>query len=185
MARSITSGFQDEIEASILSPAILVKAEFDGGDVRLWSGYGSITYDSETYTGTGHLGRITTIEETQRLQANGVTFQISGIPSSLISVTLSEDYQGRPITCWFAVLNSAGQLISDPYQTFSGKMDVMEIHDDGDTSIISIRAESDLIDLRESREKRYTPEDQKIKYPSDQGLDFVPTIQDTEVVWGS
>lgn len=185
MARDITSGFQTEIEAQSLSPAILVKGEFDGGDVLVWSGYGDIIYNAETYSGAGTLLNISEVEETQKMQANGVTFSISGIPSSLVSLALSDNYQGKPITAWFAVLDSSGSLIADPYQLFSGKMDVMEINDDGETAIITIRAENDLVDLRDARERRYTPEDQKTDYPNDLGFDFVPTIQEIEIQWGN
>ena len=53
MARDITSGFQTEIEAQSLNPLILGKAEFPGGDVNIWSGYGDIVYNSDTYSGKG------------------------------------------------------------------------------------------------------------------------------------
>ena len=160
-------------------------AEFPGGDVNIWSGYGDIVYNSDTYSGKGELLSISAIAETQDLRANAVTFGLSGIPSSYVSTAFNENYQGRPITSWFGVLDDNGALVSDPYQIFSGRMDVMEIEDNGRTAEIRINAESDMIDLRESRERRYTPEDQKIDYPSDEGLDFVPKIQDVELTWGA
>ena len=185
MARDITSGFQTEIEASSLSPIIMIKAEFDSGDTLAWSGYGNLVYDGDTFVGTGTFLSISEIEETQKLQANSVSFALSGIPSSYVSLALSEDFQGRKITAWFAVLDSSGSIISNPYQIFSGRMDSMEIYDDGSDSRITVSAESDLIDLRLSRERRYTPEDQKIDYQDDDGLDFVPLVAEVEVIWGN
>lgn len=184
MARDISSGFQTEIEGDNLSIALLIKAEFDGGDVLTWSGYGDIVYDGDTYQGTGLFLSMSEIEETQKMQANGVTYSLSGIPSELVAIALSEEYQGRPITAWFAVLDSDRAIIADPYKIFSGKMDVMDTEDDGESAVITIRAESDLSDMRDAKERRYTPEDQKLDYEDDLGLDFTPTIQDIEVVWG-
>jgi hypothetical protein len=63
-------------------------------------------------------------------------------------------------------------------------MDVMGIEDSGDTANINVTAESRLIDLERSRERRYTSEDQKINYPNDKGLEFIADLQDKELVWG-
>jgi len=41
-----------------------------------------------------------------------------------------------------------------------------------------------LIDLERARVRRYTPEDQKINFPNDKGLDFVSDLTDKVVQWG-
>lgn len=185
MARDITSGFQDEIDAQVLRPCLLVKGEFDGGDLNLWSGYGELSWGGDTYTGAGNLLNVTAVEESQELKANSVVFELDGLDAAIVSIALSEDYQGRPVTCWFAVLDTSGAIIADPYKLFSGQMDVMEVTDDGEKAILKMSAESDLIDLRDAKERRYTPEDQKLYYPNDKGLDFVPKINDIELTWGA
>ena len=86
---------------------------------------------------------------------------------------------------WFAVLNPDFSIIADPYKIFSGRMDIMEITDSGNDSSIVLNAENNLIDLKENRERRYTPEDQKRYFTGDLGLDFVPNIQEIEILWGS
>lgn len=185
MARDISSAFTDEINAKLLRPAFFIKAEFDSGDVRVWTGIGEKTYDSETYQGLGNFLSMSAIQESQDLQANGVQFNLSGVPSSYISIALAEDYQWRPISMWFAVLDTDKSIIADPYLVFQGKMDVLEIVDNGEESSLVMYAENDLIILTRDKERRYTPEDQKKDYPSDKGFDFVPLIQDVEITWGS
>lgn len=185
MARDITTGFETEIEAESLNPCLFIKAEFDSGDINLWSGYGQITFNAETYQGAGQLLAISQIDETQELKANTVNFELSGLPSAIIALALTEDINNRPITCWFGVLDSDGAIIADPYMIFSGRMDTAEINLNGETGKVIVSAESDLIDLRNSRERRYTPEDQKIDYPNDEGFQFVPIIQDITITWGA
>lgn len=185
MARDITAGFQTEIEADQLSPILLYKAEFDSGDVRFWSGYGELTFNAETYVGSGQLLNITRVEETSDLVANNVTIELSGIPASIISIALTEDYQSRPVTVWFGVIDTNGALVADPYQIFKGKIDIMNMMDNGNDGVIKVLCESDLIDLNNARERRYTAEDQKSDFPSDLGLDFVAKIQDIEIQWGA
>ena len=144
-----------------------------------------LVYDSDTYIGSANLITIEPIQESQSVEADGTSFVLNGVSSSLVSVALSEEYQGRPIQALFGVLDTNGALISDPYITFAGKMDVMSIQDDGTTSKIVVTAENDLITLKESKERRYTPEDQKAEYSGDLGFDFVPLIQDIELTWGA
>ena len=185
MTRDVTTAFSDEIEASNLRPALLIKAEFDSGDINLWTGYDEITYDSDTYIGGANILSVDNVKETQKLQANGMKFGLDGLNSSIISIALTEEYQWRPISMWLAVLDEDYQLIDDPKKIFAGKMDVMEISDEGDTSSIVVNAESNLIDLKDSRERRYTFEDQINEFAGDVGLEFMPTNRDVEITWGS
>lgn len=184
MARDLTASFITEIDGNQLSPALLVKFEFASGDVRFWTGYGSKTYNSEEYTGIGDVMGVSTVEEVQDIRATSVTFTLSGLNSSVISAALQSQYQGRAVTMWFAVLDSSGALIADPYELFSGRMDVISFSDNGDAADFAIKCESNAIDIRKAKERRFTPEDQKIDYPSDKGLDYIPKIQDIDVVWG-
>lgn len=186
MARDLTAGMIAEVDATSLSPIFLIKAEFDSGDVRFWTGYTDITWNMEVYTGSGHLLTINAVTETQELVANGVDVTLSGLPSSLVSLALSEDYQGRPLTIWFGCINeTTGQIVANPYMVFKGRMDVMVIEDDAETATITIANESDLIGLRDSKERRYTDEDQKAEYPGDKGFEFVSLAQDIALSWGA
>lgn len=184
MARTLDSGFQTEIEADQLRPVRFFKAEFDSGDLNFWTGNREITFNSESYLGSGDLIAIEKIEETDQLIANKVSIKVNGIPSSLVSLALSEPYQGRPVTIWDGALSSDGSTIAGSVQIFKGFMDVMTITDTGEISVINIDAESELITLRNSKERKYTPEDQKAFFPNDKGLDFVPLIQDKELTFG-
>ena len=75
-------------------------------------------------------------------------------------------------------------IVSDPYTIFDGFMDIMELSDSGNKANITLRCESQLISLQKTNIRRYTPEDQKIDFPDDLGLEYVTSIQDDEVVWG-
>ena len=79
---------------------------------------------------------------------------------------------------------SNGSVVSDPYAIFKGQMDTMSISDSGETAIITVRAESRLIDLDRSRERRYTSEDLKIDFPDDKGLEYIDDLQDKQITWG-
>ena len=146
--RDITSGFQTEIEAQTLTPILLFKGEFDSGDLNFWTGYGDLVWGGDTYNGSGDLIKIASVEETSQLQANNVTFELSGIKQSILSIILSEQIQGRPVSCWFGVLDSSLAVVADPYMIFKGKVDVAteRISDDGTEATVLLSCESDLIE---------------------------------------
>lgn len=184
MTRDITTAFKNEIISDSITPIILVQAFFDSETLRFWNGYGQLSYNSNMYTGAGHLIGISKIDETTLLEARGVNISLSGIPSSLLSVALSEEYQGRKVTIDWALLDSSDNIISDPYRFFSGKADVITIKDGADTATLSLAAENDLIVLKRINERRRTPEDQKIKHPGDTFFDNVVALQSKAIRWG-
>lgn len=207
MSRDLETGMIQEINAPRLQPVLLCDFEFDGGTVRLWNGLGELTANGETYTGAGHLLSVSDYQEKQRLEAIGMTFTLSGISSSIMSIALGDDYQGRPCTLYFGVIpmlensninteadailqaedgssittETTGGIVT--YTQFSGFMDVMQISEGGDTCSISVSAESKAIILSRVKERRYTDADQRSQYPDDKGLEFVTLMQDKEVIW--
>lgn len=182
MTRGIPSDFTTESDKTAVKITLLARAEFSAGTVRVWSGIGPLVYDGETYLGAGNLLSVTPIEETQTLESKNLQFNFSGIPSSYVSLAMG-DYQNTPISLFFAVIDNSGTV--RPFKMFSGKIDVIEIDDSGETATATINAENELTKLTNSADRYYTPEDQKARYAGDLGLDFVPLIQDIEVVWGN
>ena len=184
MARSLTGGLTTEVTASSLTPIFLMEASFST-PLRLWTGIGDLVWDSKTWTGSGDLVGISTIEETAQLKAPAVTFTLSGIPSSLISLALTEDYQGRDCKVYLAALTSSGAVVSDPYLIFQGLMDVMEMTEDGSNALFKLTVENQLVALERSNVHYYTSQRQKLDYSADEGFDLVVSLQDKEVVWGA
>lgn len=184
MARELTNDFLNKINADSLSPAIFIKFEFINGTVNLWTGYNEIAFNGEVFIGSANILNIEPIQETQEIKASSVSFRFNNLNSALTATALTENYQGRPVTMWFGVLNDNMQIISSPYQLFKGRIDVIHFNDNGENSDFIVQCESNLIDIRKVRERRYTDEDQKIEYESDKGLEFISKIQDIEINWG-
>jgi len=184
MARQLTTALEAATLAPVVRPALLVGLDFASGPLRLWSGIGKLTWAGNDYLGAGQLLAVAPATETQGLSAEGATLALSGIPAELLSIALAEAYQGRSAKVWLAAFDLSGALVADPYLIFDGRMDVMTIDEAGETSTISVTAESRLIDLERPRERRYTDEDQRIEYPDDAGCEFVAGLADAEITWG-
>lgn len=184
MSRALTTALRAETLAAGLEPVFFAFFDFQGGAVRVWSGLGSKTWGGNTYSGLGHLGSVAPIEESADLKANGVAFQLSGVPSGLIATALGDNYQGRDVKLWLGALDGSGAVVADPYLLFAGRMDNLEIDDGTESATIRVFAESRMVDLRRSNERRFTHEDQQIDFPGDDGLDYMPTAQSTPFMWG-
>jgi hypothetical protein len=169
---------------SVVRPALLVELRFLAATVRVWSGVGPLTWDGQTWLGTGTLGRVSSVEETLELKAAGASFQLSGVPSDLLTHVLGEPIQRRLVLMWLAFFDENWTVVPDPVLLFRGKMDTVEIADGGPTATVTLFAESALRDLERARVRRYTDQDQQAEYPGDLGFAFVTALQETNLLWG-
>ena len=183
MSRDISAAISSALDDDVIKPFFAVELLFDGNKVlRLWTGIGTLSYEGNDWAGAGVLLNISTVEETSDLGVRGAVLSMSGVPSSVIALALTEPYQGRVANVYFGINPEAAQ--SNLTKIFSGYMDQMNIAEDADTSTIELSIENKLIDLERPRTARFTSAYQKSVFPGDLGLDFVEDLQDKEIVWG-
>ena len=196
------------VEAVSIDVFFAIELFFDTTTLRFWSGLGEATIQGETYVGSGNMIQISSVDESMDISAKGATLTLSGVPSNLLSLALSEPYQGRKCKIFFGLKDNATQFLQaengDFLQTesgayfdltvgepeavmteiFTGFMDQMNIEEAADTSTIALYVESRLIDLQKARERRYTSESQKSRFPNDRGFEFVEDLQRKRFQWG-
>tara|TARA_R110002096_G_scaffold60356_6_gene150538 strand:- start:466 stop:1020 length:555 start_codon:yes stop_codon:yes gene_type:complete len=180
MSRDLTPTTITAIEQPEVFPFFAVELQLDGNIVRMWTGQGTLTLgDGSEWVGLGQLLSISAIEETSEMAVKGASIGLSGIPSSLLSLALSEPYQGRVAKIYFGI---NGENVFN--ELFSGYMDQMNIEESGETCTITMAVENKLIDLERARVARFTSGYQKSLYPNDLGLDFIEDLQDKKIPWG-
>jgi len=185
MSRNLDSALASHFAGAVVYPIFLLRADFDSGTLRLWTGYGDLTWNGATFTGAGEVLNLDLPDETLSLEANGAEATLTGIDSSLVATALAEDYQERPATIWVAALDG-GQNLLPPYPVYAGRIDTMQIKSSGDEADIGVTIEQPLISFKSQRGSRYTPEDQKRRFPDDEGLAQVPTLNDgRQITWGA
>jgi len=182
--RNITTDFKNAAIADVVYPRWFAEMEFDSGTLRLWTGTGEISWNGEDWTGAGSLLNISLPEETQDLTAGSLTGTLVNVPD-IRSLALNQDFSGRPVRVWLALLNADHTVISDPVQAFSGKMDTMPVNMDPQKPVIQLTAESDLALLSKASLRRCTHEDQQLDYPGDMFFEFVDQMQDRSIPWGT
>jgi len=171
------------IVAAAQRPVMFYEGEFSGGTLRLWTGVGTISWNSQTWTGAGNLLSVGEIQETTEIRASGTTVSLNGLNSSLIAVALAQCRQGLSGRVWLGGLDASGAVIADPFMAFEGRLDVPEISDEGETCNVSVSYEGRLILLERPKERRVTHEDQQIDYPGDLFREYIAGMQDKVVTW--
>ena len=190
MARSLHSDTIAEVQTDSVIPYFMALIETGNGDVAVWSGVGdfvsSVSGSSITYIGVGEFAMISPMQESQDLAARGINLSLSGIPSALLSILLGDVEQGRSVSVFMGFFNeSTRTTINNEFELFNGIVDIPSVAESGDTATIAISAENRLIDLGKVRVRRYTQEDQARDDVTDLGFEFVPSLQDKEILFGS
>jgi hypothetical protein len=190
MARDLTQDMQNEVTAEALAPVFLIKLEYADGDLNLWTGYGPLVWNGETWTGTGTLLGLEPIQETADMKSVGLSATLTGIPEDIRALALNAaaNIEDGEATVWLGCIWEAAsrmkELVYDPYQIFKGRMDVPSLVADGKATIVRQSMESILADLERPKLRNYSSEDQKLDYPTDTFFDFVSALQNKQITWG-
>ena len=180
MSRDLTSTVLNALDDAVVYPFFAVDIDFASGPLYVWSGNGDLTVGAKTYLGAGQLMNISSVEETTEIEAKGATITMSGIPSTFLALALTEPYQGRECRIYFGMTSTP----SDYVEVFAGELDQMNISEEATTCTIAVTVENVLIRLERPVVRRFTSEDQKSRFPTDRGLEFVTALQDKEIFWG-
>lgn len=177
-----------------------IELALDTGVVRLWTGYGNITIEGETFYGLGKCLSVSPIEETGQMAVTSITVAVSGITSSesgdsdLITDALSEPLQGRPLTCYLGTLDAS--RVSDHYIIFKGNINTLKVSDSAGTSQVAVQADSRLVEFNKPKVLRYTDFEQRWLSPQgysesgtsqlpDDTLDGVAKLQNKKIDWST
>jgi hypothetical protein len=205
VSRDLLPHIIEALNNEVIYPFFALEMLFDGNQtLRLWTGVGTLIYEGNSWFGTGNMLNIESVQETSEISAKGASVTLSGVPSEVLSLALSEPYQGRVANIYFGTFSS-GQLKTESSDfilleddsiillertetgfanIFSGYMDQMNIEETGETSTIQLNLENKLVDLERARVARYTHSYQKSLYPADRGLNFVESLQTKVFAWG-
>lgn len=184
MARDLDSDLADALGDDVVRPVLLFDAEFTTGWLYLWTGDAELDWNGNTYTGIGSLINLSSIEETGEVRAAGVTVSLAGLDTAITSIALQSLAQNKTGRIYFGLLDSAGAFVGgDPVLAFQGRLDIGEVSEQAESSTVTIKYESRLVDLEKPREWRWTDQDQRTTWPDDAGLQFSGRA-DQVIPWG-
>ena len=182
MSRTLDITTAAVLEDDAVHVFMAVELMFTTAPLYLWTGIGDLVTGGKTYTGTGNIMSISDIRETADISAAGATITLSGMASDVLSLALTEPYQGRLARIKLGMTDGTGSV--DLTDMFVGYMDQMNIDESAGGCTIGLAVESKLITLERPVVKRYTSASQKARFPDDLAFDFVNDLQDKQLTWG-
>ncbi len=184
MGRDLDPLMQQALESGVIVPAILAELPFVSTTEHVWTGYGPLTWNANTYKGVGSLAGLGAITEGINGAAEGTTISLSGIDPALYSESMDDIQVGSTVNIWWALL-SQGAILGQPYLLFSGQMDKPSVNTGPDDITITIALENRLTNLQRPNARRYTLADQRRYYPTCTGFSWVELLNDIALRWGS
>lgn len=185
MPRDISSGMLTPLLTNDIRPCFLAIITFKTETVYCWTGVGNIVYNGNTYLGVGDFGKLSSIVEGSDVQAFGCSISLSAIDPTLLSESLTDIQIGAPVTIYFALLDTSGNIYGTPYPAFVGIVDKPTISLGTQQMTISLALESKLANLQRASQRRFTAADQRYYYPDDSAFNFVEQLNDQALKWNA
>jgi hypothetical protein len=161
---------------------VMAMIRFKSSTQYVWSGPGPLTASiggvAQTFTGTGSLGAIGTIDEGSDGTAEGTTASLSGIDPVFLADALTDIRIGAPAMIWLVLLTDQMTVIGQPYLWFAGDVDGPALNVGGEEIGIKLAIESKLANHERANALKYTSADQRLLYPDDTAFDHVEELND-------
>lgn len=182
--RTLDSNLKAAAESAVFNYVIFVKLAFPSGTLYAHNGVGTKSFGGDDYLGVGAFGGIDgSIEDTLDLQSRPVNLILSSITSEIITAITTDDVFGRDADIYLGALNAEGELQGTPDNWYSGHMEQVEVLL-GKQDAVKIRLQSRASRLQQRNNKRYVIEDHQLEFSGDMLFEFLPFLQEAQVVWG-
>jgi hypothetical protein len=184
MSRQLDASLAAALSTGDISPFFMAQLSFKTQMQWVWTGVGTLVWNSQPFVGVGSFAKIGSIQEGVDVHAYGTTVTLSGIDPVLLGECMTDMEPGAQATLWMGLLAN-GAIIGQPYQLFKGSMDQPSVSVGTDSITISLALETKMLDLSRASNRRYTSADQRHYFPTDSAFGWVDSLNDQADVWGT
>lgn len=142
----------------------------------------SLSWNGQTWLPTAGVGALGPIEDAPG-EIKGFSFSLSGVPAANLAIALNEPLQGKAVTIYTAIVDTATSTVLDALAEWTGRLDTMSIEEQGAAATITVTAEHAGIDLLRPRGLKYSQQDQDRLFAGDTFFEYVVDTADREIVW--
>lgn len=184
MARGLTPAVKTALATDSFRLATLIDIHF--ATVRRITDFGQdITYNSNTYSSSGHIVSIDNTSETAGLRVNGFNITLSGVDRTYVDLFLANDYVNTKVEINRAVCTITNNVVSVtgiiPF--FLGYIAGFTIKDTDSSSEIEFEVASHWKDFEKVNCRRTNSNSQRRYFPDDTGFNFASQSV-TDMKWG-
>lgn len=182
----LSAGQQTELEKPVTRVVYFVELQLSTGTQRISTFNQPITWGGYTWSGFGQLVNISQVQEEEGSEAKGIDLTIVAAESSWLALAIGpvEEYRGLPIKLYMCPLDNSFQLIGTPVQVWRGTMDMVVISvDENGEGGVNIKCETSAFSLKRRPVFRINAAQQKQKYPTDTGFDYLTDLIANPQLW--
>lgn len=184
--RNASAAVLTELGSTSNAPFHLFQVLWDSGTVYLTDSATEISWGGQTYTALGSMLGFGNIEESAGLQATGVDLTLSGVPTSLVSSFMTEDFIDRHVKIYKGFFDANGAVIADPILIFEGLMDAPDFVEavEDNSTVITIPASNQWMAFDKVNGRMTNTNSQARYFSGDKGFNFVPGLNEKIITWG-
>lgn len=179
MPRGLSSSITTELQNQNIKPIVLVEILFPTPQ-RITNHYKDISFNSNTYTASGHLLSITTKAENAEVDTGSFQIELSGSDNAFISIVLNNVVSNDNVNVDIAFLNSSDAII-DSFTYDKGFIDSFSI--DTNKSILLLNCSSHFADFSRVQGRKTNTGSQQRFFTGDVGFEFSALTLD-DLKWG-
>ena len=182
----LSAGQQTELEKPVTRVVYFVELQLSTGTQRISTFNQPITCGGYTWSGFGQLVNISQVQEEEGSEAKGINLTIVAAESSWLALAIGpvDEYRGRAIKLYMCPLDASFQLVGTPVQVWRGTMDMVVISvDENGEGGVNIKCETSAFSLKRRPVFRINAAQQKQKYPTDTGFDYLTDLIANPQLW--
>jgi len=179
MPRGLSSSITTELQNQNIKPIVLVEILFPTPQ-RITNHYKDITFNSNTYTASGHLLSITTKAENAEVDTSSFQIELSGADNTFIAIVLNNVVSNDNVNIDIAFLNSSDAII-DSFTYDKGFLDSFSI--DTNKGILVLNCSSHFADFSRVQGRKTNNGSQQRFFTGDVGFEFSALTLD-DLKWG-
>ena len=153
--------------------------------IRLWSGWGQLTFDGRTFEPSGDRGIVQVAGAALGGAAQGITLSLSGIEGDVLALLDADEVAQASGTLWRLIFAGDGLTLLDAHVWQRGRLDELVSEDEiGGTATISAKLESAARSLGKRGGRMRSDADQRLIKPTDGFFRNVSFAGEKTLYWG-
>lgn len=185
MRSTLDATNRTEIARNAVRLAHFLELSFPSGTLRSTTASRDLLFSGNTFTANAVLVGFDGVIEVADLKSRRMSLKLSGLDATLILRVLTDRFQYRSAKLWLGFFSESWELLATPHALADNLlMSSASISYERGERVISMALETrDLFGQRDSA-VLVTPEQQRLRYAGDSGVDRITSIQSEEIQWG-
>lgn len=183
---TLSASQQTALEQPAVRKVYFIELQFLSGTSYLSTLGQTVTWGGHDWLGLGAVGAISQVDESDGITSKPLNFTLNCAQLAWLSLGIGDvdEYRGRPAKMYMCPLDEGFILIGTPVACWSGSMDtvVAGVTEEGEGQLV-LKCETAAFGLKRKSSLRMNAAQQKNKYPSDTGFDYLTTLIAEPQTW--